>query len=430
MNPLAQEANDALPDRVLRMLSAKGRGAYFPSRGILGQSAEARGAEINATIGIALADDGSPMHLPGLQKVIDIEPRDAFPYAPSYGKPALRDEWRALMEQKNPSLQGLSTSRPVVTNALTHGLAVAGTMFLDPGDVVLMPDRFWGNYRLVFEHGCGGRIETYPTFDGAGYNVAALRAALDAAGPGKRIVSLNFPNNPTGYTCTFEEAAEIRDVLVEAAEAGADIVALIDDAYFGLVYEDGILTESIFAMLADAHPGILAVKIDGATKEDFAWGYRVGFLTYAFKGSTPDGLKALEDKTAGIVRGSISNAAHLSQSMLLAAYQSPDYPTWKSDAFQVLEARYQTVRRVLAEHPEYGSRFTALPFNSGYFLCVRPTGADVEPEAVRRRLLEQYGTGLIATGDVLRIAFSSTPDADIPKLFANLAQAIDDLTAD
>ena len=136
------------------------------------------------------------------------------------------------------------------------------------------------------------------------------------------------------------------------------------------MYEDGILTESIFAMLADAHPGILAVKVDGATKEDFAWGYRVGFLTYAFNGSTPDGLKALEDKTAGIVRGSISNAAHLSQSMLLAAYRSPEYSTWKSDAFKVLEARYRTVRSVLAAHPEYGSRFAALPFNSGYFLCV------------------------------------------------------------
>ncbi len=429
MHPLAQEANDALPERVLRVLSSKGRSAYFPSRGILGQSAEARGAEINATIGIALDDHGAPMHLPGLKEVIGIEPRDAFPYASSYGKPGLRDAWRALMDQKNPSLDGISVSQPVVTNALTHGLTVAGTLLLDPDDVVLMPDRFWGNYRLIFEHGCGARIETYPTFAGSGYNVAGLRESLQAGAPGKRVVSLNFPNNPTGYTCTFEEAQAIRDVLVEAADAGCDVVALIDDAYFGLVYEDGIMTESIFALLADAHPGILAVKIDGATKEDFAWGYRVGFLTYGYAGSTPEGLRALEDKTAGLVRGSISNAAHLSQSMLLSAYQSPEYATWKADAFGVLEARYRAVQQVLEAHPEYGDRFQALPFNSGYFLCVRPVAPGVEPEAVRRRLLERYSTGLIATGDVLRIAFSSTPKQAIPRLFEHLAQAIDELSA-
>lgn len=429
MHPLAQEANDALPERLLEMLSAKGRSAYFPSRGILGQSAEARGAEINATIGIALDEQGAPMHLPGLQAVIGIEPGDAFPYAPSYGKPGLRDEWRALMERKNPTLHGVAISRPVVTNALTHGLTVAGALFLDPDDVILMPDRFWGNYRLIFEHGNGARIVTYPTFQGSAYNVAGLRESLQIGTPGKRVVSLNFPNNPTGYTCTVEEAHAIRDVLVEAAEAGAHVVALIDDAYFGLVYEDGIMTESIFTLLADAHPGILAVKIDGATKEDFAWGYRVGFLTYGYAGATPAGLRALEDKTAGLVRGSISNAAHLSQSMLLKAYQSPEYPRWKADAFRVLETRYQTVQTVLKTHPEYAERFEPLPFNSGYFLCVRPLVPGVEPEAVRRRLLEHYSTGLIATGDVLRIAFSSTPDGAIPRLFAHLAQAIDEVAS-
>ena len=51
----------------------------------------------------------------------------------------------------------------------------------------------------------------------------------------------------------------------------------------GLVFRDGIYQESIFTLLADAHPGVLAVKIDGATKEDCVWGYRVGFLTYGFK---------------------------------------------------------------------------------------------------------------------------------------------------
>ena len=430
MHPLAQKTNDDLPASIMRMLSRRGRSAYFPAAGILGQSAEAKGATINATIGIALDDSGEPMHLPGLSDVVGVDPRDAFPYAPSYGKPALRAQWQAMMRVKNPSLAGVSISSPVVTNALTHALSVAGALFLDPDDVLIMPDRFWGNYRLIFEHGFDARIDTYPTFIDDGYNVDGLREKLLEGPIGKRVVILNFPNNPTGYTCTEAEGRAICQVLLEAAEAGHDVVALIDDAYFGLVYEDGIMKESIFAMLADAHPRLLAVKIDGATKEDFAWGYRVGFLTYGYGEATTTGLKALEDKTAGLVRGSISNASHVSQSMLLTAYQSDQYPDWKQQAFDVMFSRYQAVRTVFNDRPEYRNRFVPLPFNSGYFLCVRPIEPGITPEAIRRLLLERYDTGVIATGDAVRIAFSSTSAASIPLLFDHLASAIDLLAAE
>ena len=139
---------------------------------------------------------------------------------------------------------------------------------------------------------------------------------------------------------------------------------LIDDAYFGLVYDSDIMTESIFGRLANAHERILAVKIDGATKEDYAWGFRVGFVTYAGKGLSSDALLALADKTAGAVRGNISNASHLSQSLLLAAYEDQAYQDWKAEKYAVLKKRYDVVRTVLAEHPEYGDSFEALPFNS------------------------------------------------------------------
>ena len=97
MHALAEEANAALPERICAMLSNKGKKIFFPSKGILGQSAEAKGRKINATIGIALEDDGSPMRLPGLESQIEVEPKDAFPYGPSYGKPQLRDRWQGMI---------------------------------------------------------------------------------------------------------------------------------------------------------------------------------------------------------------------------------------------------------------------------------------------------------------------------------------------
>jgi aspartate/methionine/tyrosine aminotransferase len=197
---------------------------------------------------------------------------------------------------------------------------------------------------------------------------------------------------------------------------------IVDDAYFGLVYEDGILKESIFARLASAHPGILAVKVDGATKEDFVWGYRVGFITFAYAGSSRGGLDALSHKAAGAVRGSISSASHLSQSLILSAYNAVDYPVWKAKNFEVLRTRYNTVRTVLRDHPEYADSFTPHPFNSGYFLCVRPIGAVAE--LIRKTLIEDFDTGVIAVGDLVRIAYSSVPCALLPQLFENLHRVI------
>ena len=40
------------------------------------------------------------------------------------------------------------------------------------------------------------------------------------------------------------------------------------------------MTESLFGLLANLHPNLLAVKLDGATKELFVWGLRCGFVTF------------------------------------------------------------------------------------------------------------------------------------------------------
>jgi hypothetical protein len=80
------------------------------------------------------------------------------------------------------------------------------------------------------------------------------------------------------------------------------------------------------------------------------------------------------------------------------------------------------VRKELADHPEYSKTFAPLPFNSGYFMCVRPLGVDAE--ALRKKLLAEYSTGTINFNGVLRVAFSATPTAKIPALFANLNAAI------
>jgi len=425
-DPQAQQLNDAITathPQVLDMLSARGKAIYFPKLGVLAQSAEAQGKEINATIGIALEEDGSPLVLPSLADAIKLPKGNAFTYAPSPGRPDLRKLWKEMIVKKSPSLAGKAISTPVVTTALTHGISMAAYLFCDPTDTVFIPNLYWENYDLAVTLSTGARLETFNTFTPAGgFDVAALKAKLEAAPRGgKKIVSLNFPNNPSGYTPTVAEAAALVSVLTDAAKAGDKVVVWLDDAYFGLVFEQGVYEESVFAPLADAHENLLAVKIDGATKEDYVWGFRVGFLTYGIKGGNAALYEALEAKTGGAIRGNISNSSHPAQSLLLAAWSSPAYAAEKKRAFDLLKQRYDKVREILAAHPEYAEAFTALPFNSGYFMCVKPVKADAE--ALRKKLLADYSTGTVNFGGILRVAFSATPTDKLEKLFANIYAA-------
>jgi aspartate/methionine/tyrosine aminotransferase len=200
------------------------------------------------------------------------------------------------------------------------------------------------------------------------------------------------------------------------------MVVILDDAYFGLLYEQGLYEESLFAELSSLHENVLAVKVDGATKEDFAWGYRVGFITFGGLGLTKASLEALESKAAGAVRGLVSNCCHMSQSLLSKAYGSRNYEAEKRQKFDVLKRRHTKAKSILSR-PKYAECFTMLPCNSGYFLCLQ-AAPGVDAELVRQKLLHDYSTGTISIGsDLFRIAFSSLPEAKIEEFVENLYAA-------
>ncbi|MCG8590023.1 MAG: aminotransferase class I/II-fold pyridoxal phosphate-dependent enzyme, partial [Proteobacteria bacterium] len=349
LNPLASALNERLAEAapsVLDVLSGLGRRLYFP-KGIISQSAEAKekGTRFNATIGIA-TEGGGPMHLASIQRHLgDVDPSDAYPYAPQAGRPGLRERWREKQLAENPALRGKSFGLPIVTSAITHGLSLVGDLFVDPGDAILLPDKLWGNYRLTYEVRLGGQVVTYPFYRGTGFNTEGLAEALEREGRerDKLIVLLNFPNNPTGYMPTEAEGRAIVDALVAQAERGTKLVVVVDDAYFGLFYHLGgpSLTESLFGPLTNLHPNLLAVKLDGATKELFVWGLRCGFLTFGpGRPDTADEVAAVLDaKTRGAIRSGISNASQLSQSLVEQALAAPALAQERAEKRELMRAR-------------------------------------------------------------------------------------------
>ena len=437
MHPEAQEQNQIIKENnstTYNLLSEKGKNIFFPKKGILSQVAEAKGKKYNATAGIAVNDDGSPFRLKAIEKGVNLSPDQVFPYVTSYGNLELRQKWKELLKKKNYSLKS-DFSLPVVTQALTQGLSMVGYLFVDPGDKIILTDKFWGNYRLIFENGYNAVLDGFNTFDRSKFDLDSFRKKLNEKTKNnedinnienkktteienKKIILLNFPNNPTGYTLTDEEVEEITKIIKESAEQGKEILVILDDAYFGLVYESGVFKESLFSKLADLHENVLAVKVDGTTKEDYVWGLRVGFLTFAGKGITPEIYRVLEDKTAGAIRGNISNVSNLSQSLVLAAYGSSDYEAEKLEKFNQLQERYEKVKEVLRD-PKFKETFTHLPFNSGYFMCVE-LKEGLNTEKVRQVLLEKYDTGVVVFGNLIRVTFASLAEEDIPQVFENI----------
>lgn len=424
MNPLVRQVNETIErenPHVYAMLSSLGKEIYFPKEGILSQSAEAtkKAHKYNATIGIAI-EGKQPMHLEVIQRTLSAyAPKDLYPYAPPAGKPELRTAWRSKMLEENPSLEGKIFGNPLVTNALTHGLSIVADLFLDVEDSVIIPDKNWENYELTFGIRRGARMVYYPLYNEQNqFNAQGLRDAIFAQkSKGKAVIVLNFPNNPTGYTPGIQEGEQIVAAIKAAAEAGINVVVVTDDAYFGLFFENS-MHDSLFGKLADMHPRVLAVKVDGATKEEYVWGFRVGFITYAAGSEAM--LNALEQKTMGIIRATISSGSHPSQTFVLHALNSPEFAKQKEEKFDIMKRRANLVKEVL-DSGKYDDAWDYYPFNSGYFMCLKLRS--VEAETLRQHLLDQYGVGTIALGDTdLRVAFSCIEEDNISELFELIYQ--------
>ncbi|MDR1506812.1 MAG: aminotransferase class I/II-fold pyridoxal phosphate-dependent enzyme [Treponema sp.] len=421
MDSLAVELNSILDGTVAgRMLSNLGRRFFFP-KGIISQSAEAKKtARINATIGMAF-EKNRPLILSAIaERLPDLKPEESVVYAPTAGVEEFRLIWKKQLVEKNPSLGGRIISVPVVVPGITAGISCIADLFLDEDQVIIASDPRWDNYDLIFKERRGGKVKPAAFFTGGGMDLSALKKAVrEEARAGAVRIILNFPNNPSGYTPSRAEAGSIIGVLEDAAKGGADVLVLCDDAYFGLFYEEGTMKESLFGVLSGLHKNILAVKIDGPTKEDYVWGFRTAFLTFGSAGLAEIQYDALVKKLMGAIRSSVSCSSTVSQYLTLKSMSDSKTKKEKQRCFKLLQSRYRAVKRFITDNHS-PSGLEVLPFNSGYFMSFRCTG--LSAETLRQKLLEK-GIGTIALGDsYLRVTFAAVDEEEIADTYGTIYQ--------
>jgi aspartate/methionine/tyrosine aminotransferase len=152
-------------------------------------------------------------------------------YAHNLGLPELRAEIAAYTARLHPQ-QGAEhwLDRTVVTSGGVNGLMLAAQAVVEAGDEVAVVTPIWPN--LVQQaRVMGGVIKPVPlqVRDGAWVlDMAALQAAVT---PATRLLVLNAPNNPTGWTLSRDEQQAI---LNHCRQTGTWILA--DEVYERLYY--------------------------------------------------------------------------------------------------------------------------------------------------------------------------------------------------
>jgi len=430
--------------RLFDALSEKGKASFLPP-GIFYWLGRARKeATINATIGSAYGptteidvpgEGQTTFYLPGLMQFFsDLNPNEVFPYAPIQGVPEFRAAWREwILEKCKPSCRKLDAlmSSPVVAPGVTGALAIVADLFLSPGESVILPDRYWENYDNVLASHVGACITTFPFYERGDFNVPAMKAAVDESlsSQGKAVVILNFPNNPTGFTPSVATARRIAAALEESAVKGGKwVIAITDDAYEGFQYTDEALKYSIFVDLAGKR-NVLAVKLDGISKEFLFYGGRIGCITFG----VPETLaakkdlisKELEEKAGAVIRSSISNCSHAVQHIIrraLAGHMGKLLAE-RQKVIEVMRRRWQAYNREMAKADD--RYLKPLASNSGFFSSVDLVSA--KACEVADLLMREYKVGVVPSEaggqNSLRIAFCSVPEKDIPKLVQSVFDA-------
>lgn len=398
-------------------LSEYGKVAFIPN-GFTTQSEECldKKVKINATAGVYQVKNKIKTINEISSQFTDLTDKDIVQYASAMGYKPLRETWKRHIFNSSFSKNVLDfefnsnyCSLPVVTNGISNALYTAGSLFINKDDEVFIPKLHWDAYDSIFKYRLGGNLVTYDNFD-----LHDLESNLNT-NIGKKIIVLNYPNNPTGYTLTFSDVNYLEFILAKRCKLGDKIIIILDDAYMEYFYEK-CYDYSLFEDLGNISENLIVAKCDGVSKEYCAWGMRIGFITFKSKGIVnPLVYSLLEHKAAAVNRGTLSSIAMDNQVLINRAIKINEHAI--NDIFIDLKERFNILNNSISKYSN--DALKVLPHNSGYFVCFETNGVDAEE--LRQTLLNKRSIGIIRYDDKhIRVAFSSVDKEDIPILIKTL----------
>ena len=194
-------------------------------------------------------------------------------YAHNLGLPELRQAIATYTDRLHPGRGAAHWfDRVAVTSGGVNGLMVAAQTLVDAGDEVVVVAPVWPNL-VAQPQIMGGRIVQVPlqARDG-GWQLdrAALFAAIT---PATRLLVVNAPNNPTGWTLSADEQ---RAILAHCRRTGTWILA--DEVYERLYYGDDTPNGAAPSFLEVAEPDDRLIVAHSFSKSFLMTGWRLGWL--------------------------------------------------------------------------------------------------------------------------------------------------------
>jgi aspartate/methionine/tyrosine aminotransferase len=149
-------------------------------------------------------------------------------YEPNLGLAELRQAIAAYLGRTD---RPVPTERICVTGSGVNALMICAQALLEPGDRVVLPTPHWPNLQQI-PRVLGAQVDLFPlTFD-EGVWIADIEALCRAITPGTRMVMINAPSNPTGWTMS---AAEQAILVAHCRRTGTWILA--DEVYERISFE-------------------------------------------------------------------------------------------------------------------------------------------------------------------------------------------------
>jgi aspartate aminotransferase len=256
-------------------------------------------------------------------------------YTPSEGTIELRKAIAEKLLRDN----GLHYSpQQVITNiGAKHSIYNAMQAVLDPGDVVILPTPYWVTYPETVKL-AGAKLKVVKTNRKTGYKITPEQLKK-AIGKRTRMLVLNSPNNPGGFTYTPAELA----ALAKALE-GTNVIVLSDEIYERLIYGDTKFV-SFASLSQDAYERTLT--INGLSKTYAMTGWRMGYTA---------GPVEVINAMARLQSHSTSNPVTFAQYAAIAALKDPNNEVEKMrQAFEqratYMAQRLNSIRGVKCTQP-------------------------------------------------------------------------------
>jgi aspartate/methionine/tyrosine aminotransferase len=189
-------------------------------------------------------------------------------YSHNLGLPALRETVAAYLSTLHK--RAIPAAQIAIVSSGVNALMLAAQAIVSPGDKVVCVTPLWPNL-VEIPKILSAQVTCVPLqFKPDGWQLD-LQALLAALTPDVKLVMINSPNNPTGWTITREDQIAI---LAHCRKLG--IWILCDDAYERLVFGAEQSNAPSFLSLATDHDRV--VSANTFSKSWLMTGWRLGWI--------------------------------------------------------------------------------------------------------------------------------------------------------